>query len=346
MSKNSAIKLAHHTFNPWREKSATRSRTSDAYWRQPLAWNREAEAKGERHRVFCASLADVFEDWQGPIVDDKGVRLMQCSCGKNIRESRNGKIKYPMICGQCPTSRPAKPLTMDDLRRDLFALIDATPHLDWLLLTKRPENIRRMWPLRESEGPYGVEPVMGSLTQTEIDESPREVFYRPNCWLGTSLSLQKHADAQIPELLKCRDLAPVLFLSVEPLLGPVDFAQMPNTNGYGEGQRWYDPLKRLAWYATFEPYYDGCHCTEGIDWVIVGGESGKDARPCNVQWIRDIVQQCKAAAVPVFVKQMGSNPMAGDGAFRRGINDPKGGNPDEWPADLRVREMPESRNPQ
>ena len=141
-----------------------------------MKWNREAEAAGERRRVFCASLADVFEDWKGPI-------------GGATRDWTS----------------------LDDVRRELFALIDSTPWLDWLLLTKRPENVRRMWPEETS-------------LLTEIPMGVSGTFYRPNVWIGTSVSNDETADEQIPRLMKCRDLSPVLFLSAEPLLGPLDIS--------------------------------------------------------------------------------------------------------------------------
>ena len=86
---------------------------------------------------------------------------------------------------------------MDDLRLDLFELIDATPNLDWLLLTKRPENVLRMWPASGN----GKDP--GAV----------DYLRRENVWLGTSVSDQRSAEKQIPELLKCRELSPVLFLA-------------------------------------------------------------------------------------------------------------------------------------
>lgn len=81
----------------------------------------------------------------------------------------------------------------------------------------------------------------------------------------------------------------------------------------------------------------------GISWVIVGGESGPKARPCNVEWVRDIVRQCREAGVPCFVKQLGSRPvgLGGYGDFAEHM-DPKGGNMDQWPEDIRVREFPEA----
>lgn len=143
-----------------------------------------------------------------------------------------------------------------------------------------------------------------------------------NIWLGVSIENQKCADERIPVLLKIS--AAVRFLSIEPLLERVDL-QYPCFNGA-------DSLQSL----------------EGLHWVIVGGESGRKARPCNVEWIRSIVQQCKAARVPCFVKQLGSESteiikdgFGSDAAtvkYKR--QHPKGGDPAEWPANLRVREFP------
>jgi len=131
-----------------------RVRTSDSNWAKPLAWDRKALAEGRRYRVFCASLADVFED-------------------------------NPQV---------------NPWRYDLFALIAKTPMLDWLLLTKRPENVNDMVP-----GQW-----------RNVNRWPE------NVWIGTSVENQAMADKRIPELIKVP--AQVRFLSCEPLLGPVDLA--------------------------------------------------------------------------------------------------------------------------
>lgn len=223
--KNSKISWTRHTFSPWIfctrvspgcqhcyaetmmadrfgkvewGPQGQRVRTSADYWRQPLKWNREAAAAGERHRVFCASLADVFE----------------------IKADQKADLSNWLL--------------------DLCALIVATPHLDWLLLTKRPENAKWDWKT-----------------------------FPDNIWIGTSVENQEYADKRIPELLKIP--APVRFLSVEPMLGPVDLSP------------WLDQ----------------------IQWVIVGGESGPAARPMHPDWVRSVRDQCEAAGVPFFFKQWG-----------------------------------------
>ena len=156
-----------------------------------------------------------------------------------------------------------------------------------------------------------------------------------------SVENQEMADKRIPQFLTvplaCRGL------SMEPLLGPVDL------------EKW---LKIQRDYAVTKDF-------NGIDWLIVGGESGDNARPCNVDWIRDIARQGKAAGVATFVKQVGTRPVTtnnnsetdnwppetifhsddhgqdGDGVVQVKLRNKKGSDPSEWPADLRVHQFPE-----
>lgn len=152
----------------------------------------------------------------------------------------------------------------------------------------------------------------------------------PNVWLGTSVEDQETVRARVDDLLAC----PVAraagqgggrFLSAEPLLGPLDLGNCLCTT-YSEG---------------------GLTLGQYIDWVIVGGESGADARACSVRWIESIVDQCRDTSVPVFVKQLGKfcfgqwdhEDNDGHGCTLR-MKDPKGGDPSAWPDHLRVREVP------
>ena len=247
----------------------TRVKTSEANWNKPRAWNRKAEKEGVRYRVFCASLADVFEDWQGCIVDHKGNELFD------------------------PTE--VRSLRMYDLRYELFNLIDATPHLDWILVTKRPENIERMWP-----------PAITNLSV--LAESEHGEDYRENVWLLTSVENQEQADKRISELMKCRDYVPVLGLSCEPLLEPIDLLSCS-----------YYPLGayRISKTAVIRCMPQGETLPNpnagkvvnfrrpSIDWVIVGGESGPKARPMHPYWARSLRDQCKEAGIPFFFKQWG-----------------------------------------
>jgi len=177
--QNSSIEWTDHTFNPWwgcikvspgcehcyaetlakryghavwgTAKTTSRRMMSENYWRQPIKWDRLAEVSG-RKRVFCASMADVFED-------------------------------HPQVV---------------EARARLFGLISQTPNLDWLLLTKRPENFHAMLP-----ADWRGEPPA-------------------NLWLGTSVENQEQAERRIPYLLDWP--SKVRFLSCEPLLGTVDIS--------------------------------------------------------------------------------------------------------------------------
>jgi protein gp37 len=126
---------------------------------------------------------------------------------------------------------------------------------------------------------------------------------------------QEMIDKRVPELLTIP--APVHGLSCEPLLGPIEL-----------GLTRQQPQERLGMDNRLHQ----------INWVIVGGESGKNARPCNVDWIRDIKDQCAAAEVPCFVKQLGSQPQRGLCVIE--TIHPKGGDPEEWPIDLQVQQFP------
>lgn len=221
MATDSKIEWTTHTFNPWwgctkvsdgckfcyAETLSTRyghdcwgprkkRRTfGEKHWQEPLKWNSDAERKGERYRVFCASMADVFDE------------------AAPVRE-----------------------------RERLWELIRVTPNLDWQVLTKRPQLIANHLPDDWEDG-YS------------------------NVWLGTSVEdervLQRISDLiQVP--------ATVHFLSVEPLIGPINSL----------------PL-------------------DDIEWVIVGGESGPKARPMEPDWVESIYQQCLEAQVPFFFKQWG-----------------------------------------
>ncbi len=138
----------------------------------------------------------------------------------------------------------------------------------------------------------------------------------PNVWLGVSVENQATADERIPLLLQTP--AAVRFVSYEPALGPVDFSEYLNV--------------------------DRCPGCRGIDWIIVGGESGPGARPFDIAWARNTVAQCKAAGVACFVKQLGALPVdsfySEDAPAPLRLIDRKGGDMAEWPVDLRVREFP------
>lgn len=223
MGQRSAIEWTDHTFNPWWGctkvspgckhcyaetlsirhghdvwgPGKSRRKFGDRHWQEPLNWNRQALKQNRRARVFCASMADVFED--------------------------NADLESE--------------------RQRLWNLIAETQMLDWLLLTKRPENMLRF-------APWG---------------NP----WPANVWAMVSVEDQEQAERRVPILLDVP--AVVRGLSVEPLIAPVDL----------------------------EPWLAHIH------WVIVGGESGRSARPMHADWVRQLRQQCITANVAFFFKQWG-----------------------------------------
>jgi protein gp37 len=372
--------------------NGTRVVASESQWQEPVKWDRwaaegkchacggrgrkrllkceECDGRGAaaggpyRARVFCASLADVFEDWQGPMSDASGNVFI-----KPYLESEN----LPENWDTCEPETFAKDpqgwrlVTMNDVRDRLFATIAITPHLDWLLLTKRPENA----------GSYLTEPTLGHRVYAgvsamldagtsgplgrewdrvhelagESTESGGQFEWThwklplSNLWLGTSVEDQRRADTRIPELLKIP--ARVRFLSVEPMLEAIDlrFGRLPHN---------MDEARMFG---------DVVPDSRGVDWIIVGGESGSNARPFDLAWARSLRDQCREAGVAFFMKQMGENlqatniidpldqfPSNGHRGFdavpgredtiRVHLKDKKGGEMAEWPEDLRIREFP------
>lgn len=255
----------------------------------------------------------------------------------------------------------------------VFAVMALCPQHTFQVLTKRPERMKEYMLDFYREG--GRLEVMLGLAQTS-DDSPfdvateddvrrlSEVDVLPNVWLGASCEDQPRADELIPYLLKCP--AAVRFLSCEPLLGEVDLCIDGTCSDWAChhcGSNNVDTEVQVGPYDVSTYKCDNCgYFGNGEDaawkslihWVIVGGESGPKARPCNVEWIRSIVKQCAAAGVPVFVKQLGATPQEfhdGDdmevcdtsGILGLKLRDKKGGDMAEWPEDLRVRQMPEVR---
>ncbi|BCF88728.1 phage Gp37/Gp68 family protein [Paraburkholderia largidicola] len=282
MSENSKIEWTDHTFNPWEGcqkvgpgcdhcyaearnarfaggaainwgPGAPRRRTSAANWRKPLQWDK-AHAEffaqhGRRQRVFCASLADVFDN--------------------------------------------AVP---DAWRMDLFKLIGDTPNLDWLVLTKRIGNVR----------PY-----------TQRDGLAFDLIGDGRVWLGATIINQAEADRDIPKLLEVP--AAVRFLSIEPMLGPIDLRRYLDPTGITcmdvcpdshyidvdavDTSTGGDEVVPLCQHCGAVASWTGFD--DGIDWVIAGGESGHGARPMHPYWARSLRDQCAAANVPFLFKQWG-----------------------------------------
>ncbi len=228
--ENTSIALTNNTFNPWMGctkvspgcancyaetmmdkiyqrvkwgKGQERQRTSIQKWKEPLKWQKQAVSSGQRIKVFCSSLADVFDS------------------------------EVPQAW-----------------RDDLWQLIEECQNLDWQLLTKRPEN------------------VMSMIPANWVEALPSHI------WLGTSVETQQYASRV--DVLRSIP-AKIRFLSCEPLLGPLQLD------------------------------------LSGIDWVIVGGESGHGHRPMQADWVRSIRSQCLEARAAFFFKQWGGKTSKANG---------------------------------
>ena len=162
-------------------------------------------------------------------------------------------------------------------RLRLFQLIYETPYLDWLLLTKRIGNAEKM--LCEAKEFH-------RFTDADLK----------HVWIGATICNQEEANRDVPKLLQIP--AAKHFLSIEPMLGAIQMQQI-----------WDDEvlLFPLVGEVTFEGRSEPMPLIYGgIDWVIVGGESGPKARPMHPDWVRSLRDQCKAAGVPFFFKQWGA----------------------------------------
>lgn len=315
MATNTKIEWCDHTFNPWegctkvspgcancyaeaRNKrwagganwgpGAPRRRTSEANWRQPLKWNEDQQ---ERYIDRPAGT---------PIPDRPRV-----FCA-SLADWLDDEAPIPALA-------------------DLLELIKATPNLDWLLLTKRPQN----WMPRMA---CAVASLMLRGKEVSWLYDWRDGRPPANVWIGTTVEDQQRADERIPQLLAIP--ARVRFLSCEPLLEEVDLRLMNHLS----------PLL--------------------IHWVICGGESGPKSRPFVVEWADDLRRQCAAAGVAFFMKQLGANPRTSNanaldwpdathfeedddgegsaaGARVRLADRAKGGDEYEFPYELRIREFPE-----
>jgi len=231
----------------------------------------------------------------------------------------------------------------------ILGIIAITPHHTYQILTKRPYRMLEFFSwLRFSDGDPWTECHFQALqndNEAEVihkyDAKPTYEWPLPNLWLGVTCENQRTADERIPLLLQTP--AAVRFLSCEPLLEAVDIDFENIAVGFVE-----DQMATVGWDQSKYGMWEDFSPSELLHWVIVGGESGAKARPCDIAWIRSIVEQCKEAEVPCFVKQLGSKPVetvATGLQWDWGATKGKGGNPDEWPEDLRVREYPKALQP-
>lgn len=300
MGVDTGIQWTHHTWSSWRGCAKVSHGCTNCY----------ADALSKRNPAVLgvwgpSGTRVIAKDWTKPLAWDRAAA--KAGERRRIFMSMNDWLE----------DRPE----LDEPRARLLELIDATQNLDWLLLTKRPENFQSLMErLAAMNGCAGGD-VGHDVAASWIDGDPP-----PNVWLGVSVEDQETADARIPALLKIP--AALRWVSYEPALGPVAFVQ---NFGGGVVRNWLSGAVSTGWRIDYG---------RRLNWVVCGGESGPNARPFDLQWARNAIRQCSAAGVPVFVKQLGRRPIWSD-ARMLDLRDKKGGVMDEWPLDMRVREMPE-----
>lgn len=180
-----------------------------------------------------------------------------------------------------------------------FAAMLLSPQHVHQVLTKRPERMRDY--INDPQTPFRVGAAVGELVRLDLIKGAsigKFAWPLPNVWLGVSVEDQQRANERIPLLLDT--MAAIRWLSMEPLLGPVDlgtitlraFGALPN------------PLSsRLGDYV--QPLVGNFTDSPRINWIVLGGESGPKARPMDPRWARSIRDQCAAADVPFLMKQWG-----------------------------------------
>jgi protein gp37 len=262
----SSDKLRKWTPEGW-GKGKPRKRTSPANWRLPLRWDAEAAAHPHAKCNVC-----------GKIVESP-VACPWCVCGGDFIDHRPR-----VFCASLADWLDDDGVPIEWLA-DLLEVIFATPRLDWLLLTKRPENWRaRLLAVaahREATG-HGAAETFARVQLWLRGTPPAHV------WIGTSAGTQRGAKVRIPHALAIP--APVHFLSMEPLLEAVDLDHLALT-----------PALEIS--AFRRTAFHGARAL--VDWVIVGGESGAKARPMHPAWARALRDQCARFGVPFFFKQWG-----------------------------------------
>lgn len=300
MSENSKIEWTNHTFNPWRGctkvspgcancYAETLSKRNPAvlgqwglgkprvlgkpgYWRQPIRWN---EAASWTYFCSCGAVYRAYRPHMGKLDSYAFLLHGKCySCGTRIEQMRKPSRPRVFCASLADWLDDEVPI---EWLADLLALIYKCRNLDWQLLTKRPENWRsRVCAAGDHLLLTNRVEIYDAFLNPWLHASPKPPV---NVWIGTTGENQEMADKRILQMLKIP--ARVRFLSCEPLLGPIDITD------------YIDPI-------------DGGYLGRSfIDWIICGGESGRNARPMHSEWAQSLRDQCVDAGVPFFFKQWG-----------------------------------------
>lgn len=318
MAENSKIEWTDHTFNPWIGctkvspgcahcyaetlmdvrygrvkwgKGQPRLRTSAANWKKPLSWNRLAYSFAQCE--VCGWRGDRSVKKRST---DSVIHCPQCDTRGSLRGGPRPRIFCSSLADWLDEEVPVEWLA------DLLGLIHATPHLDWLLLTKRPQNFRSRINsafMAVANDRHDAD-LLNWISAWSVEEGCEEgeLDVPPsNVWIGTTVEDQERANQRIPWLLDIP--ARVRFLSCEPLLGPVDLTDVRLIEQKTPNH------PRVTVNALTGQVSGPDEIIERVHWVICGGESGPGARPMHPDWARSLRDQCQAAQVPFLFKQWG-----------------------------------------
>lgn len=244
----------------------TKIEWADRVWNPVTGCTKVSE--GCRH-CYAETMAKRF--WK-----DRKFSDVQCHPDRLIQPMSWKKPSRVFVNSMSDLFHPDVPFDFID---QVFAVMQKSICHKFMILTKRPEQMKAYYDHLEGENRFRY--LESAYRWLEMDPPVVTMFPFSNIWLGVSVENQKAADERIPLLLKTP--AAVRFVSCEPLLGDLDISQYV----WGEDSRDYGADR------------------DGLDWVIVGGESGPGARPMNPDWARLIRDQCDDAGVPFFFKQWG-----------------------------------------
>lgn len=215
----------------------------------------------------------------------------QLASGKKIFKSKTGGNRPIIFLGSMTDlfQKDVDPSWLDEI----FEVVKQCEQMDFLVLTKRPKRMQEYF----------------KRTVTEQGKSPL-----PNLWLGVTIEMQKYVEERIKDLTDTP--ATKRFLSVEPLLEKVILPDWTPVNSYFDPQTLEQHECDLCGEMEASVKYtisqqnsicNNCLPNYGLDWIIVGGETGKKARKCEISWIESLVRQCSELGLPIFVKQLGSH---------------------------------------
>ena len=352
VSLGSKMSIYQHEFIPFYVtglgSNERRIVAAEPAWREPVAWNREAactcvldKCKGalghvpgacpQHQRPLVRLGCDLFDEWDGPILNGEGLGVFW---------------REPPFPRYWDTQQPdddewtfehSDQVTLQDVRTRFFAECpDACPNLDWLVETRHPENVRRMWKTWPT----------GSAPDGSDGRGSGTVCVR-NIILLARISTQAEADTRIPELLKCRDLAGKLGVIADGS----ERLTIPFWNSY---EKWANGGGTMCEHGI--TYGLQCNECDKINFVTIRGDIGPDAKPCNIEHVRDLMRQCDSAGVEFRIERLGASVVdrvnnldqsrfwprgtkvetfdATPGMWHLTFKDPTGSDPAEWPEDL------------